>query len=135
MERMNLSEMQSQGGGGIPTGAIIFLLVVSILMIASLWKVYTKAGKPGWAAIIPIYNLVVLLQIVRKPMWWIVMFLIPFVNFIFVILLYIELAKAFGKGGGFAAGLIFLSIIFFPILGFGSSQYVLASAAAPNAAT
>ena len=80
-------------------------------------------------------KLVVLLQFVRKPMWWIVMFLIPFVNFIFVILLYIELAKAFGKGGGFAAGLIFLSIIFFPILGFGSSQYVLGSAAAPNPAS
>jgi hypothetical protein len=127
MERVNLSEMQSHGGG-LPVGAMIFALVVGVLMIASMWKVYTKAGKPGWAAIIPIYNLVVLLQIVRKPMWWIVMFFIPMVNFIFLILLYIELAKSFGKGGGFAAGLIFLSIIFFPILGFGSSQYVFGSA-------
>jgi hypothetical protein len=126
MERVNLSEMQSQGGG-LPIGPLIFAVVVGILMIASIWKVFAKAGKPGWAAIIPIYNLVVLLQIVRKPLWWIVMFLIPLVNFIFLILLYIELAKAFGKGGGFAAGLIFLGIIFFPILGFGSSQYVFGS--------
>ena len=126
MERVNLSEMRSQGG--LPIGPLIFAVVVGILMIASLWKVYTKAGKPGWAAIIPIYNLVVLLQIVRKPLWWIVMFLIPIVNFIFLILLYIELAKAFGKSGGFAAGLIFLGVIFFPILGFGSSQYAYGSA-------
>jgi len=112
---------------------LIFAVVVGILMIASLWKVYTKAGKPGWAAIIPIYNLVVLLQIVRKPLWWIVMFLIPIVNFIFLILLYIELAKAFGKSGGFAAGLIFLGVIFFPILGFGSPVYAYGDAA-PKAA-
>ena len=131
MERVNLSEMRSQGG--LPIGPLIFAVVVGILMIASLWKVYTKAGKPGWAAIIPIYNLVVLLQIVRKPLWWIVMFLIPIVNFIFLILLYIELAKAFGKSGGFAAGLIFLGVIFFPILGFGSSVYAYGDAA-PKAA-
>jgi hypothetical protein len=102
-------------------------------MIASMWKVYAKAGKPGWAALIPIYNLVVLLQIVRKPLWWIAMFIIPLVNFIFLILLYIELAKAFGKSGGFAAGLIFLAIIFFPILGFGSSQYVYGDGAPKTA--
>ncbi len=127
MERANLSEMQSHAGG-LPVGTMIFALAVGILMIASLWKVYTKAGKPGWAAIIPIYNLVVLLQIAHKPLWWIVMFLIPVVNFIFLILLYIELAKSFGKSGGFAAGLIFLGIIFFPILGFGSSEYVYGNA-------
>ena len=131
MERVNLSEMQSQGG--LPVGALLFAGVVGILMIASMWKVYAKAGKPGWAALIPIYNLVVLLQIVRKPLWWIAMFFIPLVNFIFLILLYIELAKAFGKSGGFAAGLIFLAIIFFPILGFGSSQYVYGEAAPKTA--
>ena len=135
MERVNLSEMQTAGTGaaGIGVGAMIFFAAFMILMIASMWKVYTKAGKPGWAALIPIYNLIVLLQIVRKPLWWIVMFLIPVVNFIFLILFYVELAKAFGKSGGFAAGLIFLGIIFFPILGFGSSQYMYGEAA-PKAA-
>src|ERR1700690_3460462 len=111
MERVNLSEMQPAGAAaaGIGVGAMIFFAVIFILIIASMWKVYTKAGQPGWAAIVPIYNIVVLLQIVRKPLWWIVMFFIPIVNLIFVILVYVELAKAFGKVGGFAAGLIFLS--------------------------
>jgi hypothetical protein len=131
MERVNLSEMQSQGG--LPVGALLFAGVIGSLMIASMWKVYAKAGKPGWAALIPIYNLVVLLQIVRKPLWWIAMFFIPLVNFIFLILLYIELAKSFGKSGGFAAGLIFLAMIFFPILGFGSSRYVYGEAAPKTA--
>jgi len=135
MERVNLSEMQNAGAAaaGFGVGAMIFFAVITILVIASMWKVYTKAGQPGWAAIIPIYNIVVLLQIVRKPLWWIVMFFIPLVNLIFLILVYVELAKAFGKGGGFAVGLLFLSIIFFPILGFGSSQYVFGDAA-PKAA-
>jgi hypothetical protein len=122
-----------QQAQGIGVGALLFMLVFSLLMIVSMWKVYTKAGKPGWAAIIPIYNLVVLLEMVRKPMWWILMFLIPFVNFVFLILLYVELAKAFGKGGGFAAGLILLSPIFVPILGFGSAQYVYGQPAAAAA--
>ena len=92
-------------------------------MIAAMWKVFTKAGKPGWASIIPIYNMVVLLDIAGKPVWWIILFFIPIVNFIFAILTYVGLADRFGKGGGFAVGLILLGIIFFPILGFGSAQY------------
>jgi hypothetical protein len=122
MEPNYAAAMQAQGG--MPTGTLIFLLAISLFIIVSMWKVYTKAGKPGWAAIIPIYNLVVLLQIVRKPLWWIVMFLIPFVNFIFCILVYVELAKSFGKGVGFAIGLLFLSPIFMAILAFGSAKYL-----------
>jgi hypothetical protein len=121
----------AQQAAGIGVGFVLFMLAFTVLMIASMWKVFTKAGKPGWAAIVPIYNLVVMLEMVRKPMWWIVMLLIPLVNIIFTILLYIELAKAFGKGGGFAAGLMLLSPIFFPILGFGSAQYVHGQPAAP----
>ncbi len=117
-----------QAAAGISAGFLIFMLAFAVLMIASMWKVFTKAGKPGWAAIVPIYNIVVMLEMVRKPMWWIAMFFIPFANFIFMILLYVELAKAYGKGGGFAAGLIFLSPIFFPILGFGGAQYVYGQA-------
>lgn len=91
-----------------------------------MWKVFEKAGKPGWAAIVPIYNLVILLEIVRKPIWWIILLLIPFVNLIVIIILYIELAKVFGQGGGFAVGLILLGIIFIPILAFGDAKYVVA---------
>jgi len=118
--------MQAQGG--MPTGFLIFMLVICAFYVVCAWKVFTKAGQPGWAAIVPIYNLVVMLQIVRKPLWWIVMFLIPIVSLIFAILLYVELAKAFGKGTGFALGLIFLGFIFLPILAFGSAQYVYGGA-------
>ena len=109
---------------GIGMAVGIFYLAIVILIIASMWKIFTKAGKPGWAAIIPIYNLVVLLEIIKKPLWWIILLLIPIVNFIVIIIVYVELAKAFGKGVGFAIGLILLGIIFFPILGFGDSKYV-----------
>ncbi len=113
-----------QAAAGVSAGFLIFMLAFAVLMIASMWKVFAKAGKPGWAAIVPIYNIVVLLEIIRKPMWWIVMFFIPIVSLIFAILMYVELAKVFGKGGGFAAGLIFLSPIFLPILAFGGAQYI-----------
>ncbi|HEX5489930.1 MAG TPA: DUF5684 domain-containing protein [Candidatus Udaeobacter sp.] len=115
-------------------------LGVMILMIAACWKIYTKAGQPGWACIIPIYNLYIWCKIVGRPAWWIILMLIPFVNFIVGIVLCIDLAKSFGKGVGFGIGLLLLGIIFFPILGFGSAQYLgptagsLTPSTAPQAA-
>ena len=109
----------SGGAGGSIVG-----LVIGILVIAGMWKVFTKAGKPGWAAIIPIYNVVVLLQIAGKPLWWIVLLFIPIVNIVIAAMVMINVAKAFGKGTGFALGLLFLSPIFIPILGFSDAQYV-----------
>jgi uncharacterized membrane protein YoaK (UPF0700 family) len=82
-----------------------------------------KAGKPGWAAIIPIYNVIVLLQIAGKPLWWIILLFIPIVNLIMAILIGIAVAKKFGKSGGFGVGLALLGFIFYPILGFGDAQY------------
>jgi len=102
----------------------LFIGVLVVIMVASMWKMFEKAGQPGWAAIIPIYNYVVLLQIVGKPWWWILLFMIPLANIVFAIIMYLELAKSFGKGTGFAIGLIFLSIVFFPILGFGDARYI-----------
>jgi hypothetical protein len=101
----------------------IFWFAVTILMIAACWKIFTKAGQPGWAAIIPIYNWYIFCKIVGRPGWWVILLLIPFVNFIVGIILCIDLAKSFGKGVGFGIGLILLGVIFFPILGFGSAQY------------
>jgi uncharacterized membrane protein YhaH (DUF805 family) len=101
----------------------VFWLAFTILMIAAWWKIFTKAGQPGWASIIPIYNLYIWCKIVGRPWWWILLMLIPFVNLIILIILTIDLAKSFGKGVGFGLGLFFLGIIFFPILGFGSAQY------------
>lgn len=103
----------------------IFAGIVGIFLIVSLWKIFTKAGKPGWAAIVPIYNVIVLLEIVKKPVWWILLLFIPLVNIVIMIILYVELSKAFGQGVGFALGIIFLSIIFIPLLAFGKKyQYV-----------
>ena len=101
--------------------------VIAVLIVASMWKIFSKAGQPGWAAIIPIYNLFVWCKIVGRPAWWVLLLLICFP--IFYIILCIDLAKSFGKGVGFAVGLILLSIIFFPILGFGSATYQGPSAA------
>ena len=106
--------------------------VILIVLIVANWKLFAKAGQPGWASIIPIYNLVILLQIVGRPTWWIAAILFcPPVGLVFSIIMMVDLAKSFGKGGGFAAGLILLGFIFFPILAFGSSQYQ-GPAAAPT---
>ena len=79
---------------------VLVYLIVILAVVAAMWKIFEKAGKPGWAAIVPIYNIVILLEIIGKPVWWIVLMLIPFVNLIVGIMLYIELAKSFGKGAG-----------------------------------
>ncbi|MBP9758888.1 signal peptidase I [Candidatus Dojkabacteria bacterium] len=102
---------------------VVVMLVVMVIMIAAMWKIFAKAGKPGWAAIVPIYNMIVLLEIVGKPAWWVVLMFVPVVNAVMMILVSIELAKVFGKGSGFGIGLAFASIIFFPMLGFGKGQY------------
>ena len=118
----------SQGQAPSPISIIIGLLI-ALLLIVAMWKVFTKAGQPGWASIIPIYNLYVWCKIVGRPGWWIILMLIPFVNFIIGIILCIDMAKSFGKGVGFGIGLALLGIIFLPILGFGSAQYQGPSAA------
>lgn len=110
----------NQGPGVVP---LLVAGLICIVMLAAMWKVFTKAGKPGWACLIPIYNLIVLLDIAGKPAWWVILFFIPIVSFVMTILMYVGLANRFGKGGGFAVGLVFLSPIFFMILGFGSAQY------------
>ena len=108
----------------------ICYFVIVILLIAAMWKVFSKAGQPGWACIIPIYNLYVLCKIAGRPGWWVLLMLIPFVNFIILIILDIDIAKAFGKGAGFGIGLLLLPFIFFPVLGFGSAQYQGSTASA-----
>jgi hypothetical protein len=101
----------------------IVLLAISIVMIVAMWKLFEKAGKPGWAALVPYYNFYILFDIIYGNGWKMLLLLIPFANFVFLILMYVNLAKVFGKSGGFAAGLIFLSPIFIPILGFGDASY------------
>jgi hypothetical protein len=102
---------------------VVFLAII-VLMIAAEWVIFSKAGKPGWAAIIPIYNLIVYLQVVGRPIWWIILFFIPFVDIVIGFIVIHDLSKSFGHKFGFTLGLIFLSIIFYPILAFGGSRYV-----------
>ena len=118
--------MLAASSSGAGTGVLVVIYVaVAVLMIAALWKVFTKSGQQGWPAIIPILNTLVILKVVHRPIWWIVLLLIPCVNIVVWIILLIDLAKAFGKGGGFAVGLILLGPIFMLILGFGSAEYQL----------
>ena len=111
----------------IPVGFGIFFVLIMIalcaLIIVSTWKVFKKAGQPGWASIVPVYNYNVMLQIIKKPLWWIVLFFIPFVNAVMAIVLVYNMAKVFGKGIGFTLGMIFLPFIFYPILAFGDAKY------------
>jgi hypothetical protein len=111
-----------QYDSGFPTGLIIFWCAVFVLLIVAQWKVFTKAGQPGWAAIIPIYNYYIMTKIAGKPGWWtILMILIPFVFSIWVINM---ISKSFGKDEGFTVGLLLLGVIFWPILGFGKAKYL-----------
>ncbi|WP_430814150.1 DUF5684 domain-containing protein [Carboxylicivirga sp. RSCT41] len=103
-------------------GGLIYMAII-VLMIVSMWKIFEKAGKPGWAALIPIYNTIVMIEIVGKPVWWILLLIIPGVNIVFGIWLLNLLAKSFGKDVGFTLGLIFLGLIFYPILGLGDAKY------------
>src|SRR5580693_3012340 len=102
---------------------IVFYVVVIVLEIAGMWQIFKKAGKPGWAAIIPIYNVYVLLKIVGRPWWWLLLFLIPFVGLGCEIIVANDVSKSFGRSTAFTVGLVLLSFIFFPILGFGASRY------------
>lgn len=117
------SEGLGAAGAGIGAGAMILSLAITLIVIASMWKVFQKAGEPGWAAIVPIYNFIVLLKIAGKPAWWVVLMFIPFVNFIVLIIATIALAKNFGKGAGFGLGLLFLAPVFYPMLAWGDARY------------
>ena len=101
----------------------VFTLIISILTIIGQWKVFEKAGKPGWAALVPIYNNIILLEIVDLPIWYIVLYLIPFANIYVMVITYIELVKRFNESTLFAVGLIFFPYIFWPVLGSKKYKY------------
>ncbi len=110
--------------GALIAACVIPALIVWIISAIGQWKVYEKAGKPGWAALIPIYNAIVLLEIVGKPVWWLFLFLIPCVNIVFLIWTMNLLSKSFGQSEGFTIGLIIVPFIFFPILVFVNYRYL-----------
>jgi hypothetical protein len=114
---------QEQGGGIAEVISGVICLAIAIVGLAGMWKVFVKAGQPGWGVLIPIYNAYLMCKIGSRPGWWVLLFFIPCVGVIIAIVLAIDIAKNFGKGTGFGLGLAFLGFIFYPILGFGDAQY------------
>jgi hypothetical protein len=111
------------GSIGVPALLIIFI-GFWVFFIVTMWKVFEKAGQPGWAAIVPFYNFYVLLKIVGRPGWWLALMFIPIANIVVGIIVLIDFAKAFGKSGGFAALLILLPFVGWPMLAFGQARYL-----------
>jgi len=104
---------------------MIVALALAVVLIIGLWKVYVKAGQPGWAVLIPFYNVYILLKIAGRPGWWLVLCLIPLVNIVIALLVAIDVAKAFGQSAVFGVILLFLlSGIGYLVLGFGNYKYV-----------
>jgi len=130
MENYDSSSAYSMGAaiGALMAIILIPAIVISIVMIISYWRIFEKAGKPGWASLVPIYNIIVLLEIVGKPMWWLILILFPCTAWIFGIWTINLLSKSFGQSEGFTVGLVLLGIIFYPILAFGNYQYLGPSA-------
>ena len=103
---------------------IIFAIMVTVIEVVGAWYMFQKAGEPGWAAIIPIYNYLIAIKIAGKQWWYLLLLMIPVVNLVIYIIILNGLAKNFGKGTGFTVGLFFFRFIFIPILGFGNAVYI-----------
>lgn len=108
---------------GFGWGPCLIGLVVGIFFIIVWWKIFEKAGLPGWGALIPFYNTYLYVKTAQRPGWWMILLFIPIVNLVIAIVMCFDIARVFGKGNGFGFGLLFLGIIFFPILAFGKAQY------------
>jgi Family of unknown function (DUF5684) len=118
--------VETSGGFWAAMGALwVVYFIVVVLAIIAYWKIFTKAGEAGWQSIIPIWSTIVLLKIVGRPVWWILLLLIPFVNIVVIIVVMLDLAKSFGKSTAFGIfGLVIFSLIGYFILGFGDAKYV-----------
>jgi hypothetical protein len=103
---------------------LLFLLAITVVFIVGMWKTFAKAGQPGWASVVPIYNCYVMMKIAGRPGWWVLLLFIPLVNLAIAIIVAIDIAKAFGQGAAFGIVLLFLlSGIGYLVLGFGSYRY------------
>lgn len=99
-------------------------MLLTVVLLAAFWQIFEKAGQAGWKSLIPVYNILVFLQIIDKPWWWILLFLLPPINLIFGIWAINLLAKRFGQSAWFTFGLLFLPYLFLPVLAFGKAQYI-----------
>jgi hypothetical protein len=115
---------------GMGTGMLIVWIAIMVFMIVSWWIVFKKAGQPGWAILIPIYNFLIILRVAGKPWWWVFAILLPIIPLVGLFLLLIAMififhgiSKNFGQGAGFTVGLVLLSVVFVPILAFGDYKW------------
>src|SRR5215472_3016728 len=114
-------------GGLLAMSGLFMLLMMAfaVVSIIGFWKMFEKAGQPGWAAIVPIYNMVVMMKIIGRPTWWVLLMLIPFVNFVVYLLVTIDVAKSFGQSPVFGIVALFLLCgIGYLMLGFGNYRYL-----------
>ncbi len=120
---MNISTVASSAGVFAGTWLIIYL-IIAIVVLAGIWKTFQKANRPGWAAIIPIYNLYTLVKVAGRDGWWVILYFIPLVNIVIHIIVSVDVAKAFGKSDVFGIfGLWLFSFVGYPMLGFGDATY------------
>ena len=117
--------LQNGGGGGGGAGIVLLIVYLAILVavVGGMWKAFEKAGEPGWAAITPVFNVYVMIEVSGNPWWWLLLFLIPFLNIIAHFKINIDVADRFGQGLGFGLGLALLGFVFWPLLGFGDYDY------------
>jgi len=109
-----------------PLAALLFILIglaFTALWIAGAWKMFEKAGQPGWGILVPIYNLLLIVRIAGSPDWMFILLLIPGVNIVAHIFVSLELGKRFSRGAAFTIGLIFIPAVFYALIGFSSDQY------------
>jgi hypothetical protein len=100
--------------------AIVFAISLALgaIMIISMWRLYTKAGRPGWASIVPFYNQIVMIKIIGRPLWWFAMMFVPFANIVFSVMIMLEFVKSYGKDTWFGVASLFFPYVIFPIMAF-----------------
>ncbi len=108
----------------ISSGVGLVFFVLMIFMFVCMWRMFTKAGQPGWAVLIPVYNIYIMLKIAGRPVWWMIFFFVPLANFITCIVINLDIAKNFGKSTLFGIALIVVPFIALPMLAFGDATYV-----------
>ena len=123
-EDKKMDDAYVAAAAGVMMVYMVILLIVSIISLVGLWKIFVKAGKPGWGAIIPIYNMYCLFEMSFGTGWLFLLCFVPCVNAVMMIIMWIKLAQAFGKGAGYGVGILLVPFIFLPMLGFGDAQYV-----------
>ena len=114
---------------GLDIVVVVVVLVALPVMqlVVPTWRIYVKAGEPGWASIVPLFSQYTLCSVVGRPVWWLIFLLIPYVNFVFWLIVAMDLARVFSRSKAFGIGLWLLPFVFLPILGYGSAEYTAPS--------